>query len=108
MFSIEIPESQFEKMRLHLANICPYVQFRLIAKDVNLARLGFADEPPCLVEFDIDDDTYFKMIGDLEQLEVDAYNEPYDQDSVDRYEKYGWLWGLFRNAEERGSIRFSD
>lgn len=103
-----ITESEYESMKIQLPEICPYVHFHLIARDVNLTRLGFADEPPCLVEFDIDDDTYFKMISDLEQLEIDAYNEPYDQESVDRYKKYGWLWGLFQNAEERRTMQFSD
>lgn len=95
MITTEMPESEYEVMRVQLPEICPYATFHLIAKDVNLAKLGFVDEPLCLVGLDMSWETYFRMMDDLEQLEIDAYNGPYDQESMDRYKKYGWLWALF-------------
>ena len=105
MLYLKIEESNYNKMKILLPDICPDVEFDLIATDDNLKKLGLCADSPCVIAFNIDESRFDQMMDELIQLEIDAFNVSDGYPSSDdplyqRYIKYGWMWNVLHNAEE--------
>ena len=90
-----------------LKTICPWVKIKHITTDTALKKLGFVDCPPCCFSLDLSWGEFEDMMDELMQLEIDAFNTPNGEMpsendfSYKKYEKYGWLWDMFYNADIR-------
>lgn len=106
MVYLETDKVIFEKLSVHLPELFPNINFKLIYADETLEKLGLARSAPCLICLDLSPDEYDELLDDLLQLEIDACNTPkYPPAENDpayiRYKKYCWMYGVFANAEIR-------
>lgn len=106
MFYIDTDKSHFEQIKLLLPDIKPDIKITLTNCDDNLEQLGFCSSAPCTVCFDLCWDEMEKLLDELMQIEVDAFNTddggypPQDDPHYQKYLKYGWLWDVLFYAKE--------
>ena len=105
MYIVATDYISFGNLQTYLQDVCPYVKMEQIQDYWELKALGFVDFPICVAKMDMTETEYERMIDDLRQLEVDAFNTPdgkmpeEDDPYYVRYCKYGWLWDFFFNAD---------
>ena len=81
--------------------------YKTIEEGIKTKKLGFVDCPPCCFSLDLSWGEFEDMMDELMQLEIDAFNTPNGEMPSEndflykKYEKYGWLWDMFYNADIR-------
>lgn len=96
----------YERIKALLPDIKPDIKITLVCCDDNLEKMGFCSSAPCIVCFDLSLDELEKLLDDLMQIEVDAFNtadgnDPPENDPYyQKYLKYGWLWDIMFYAKE--------
>lgn len=102
---LKMSKDDFDKVSTLLPDICPDVDFTLKVQDDNLVALGFCDSAPCIVEFDLTVMEFCDMLLELDSIEEEAFDLPYDREpSLDdpayqKYLKYGCLGEILFHAE---------
>ena len=110
MLYIETNMASYETIRRSLDAVYPEAKTEHITTDHALKALGFIDYPPCVFSLDMTWDEYNRMMDELMQVEVDAFNTEdgkmpaEDDEYYQKYLEHGWLWDLFFNADDRGNI----
>ncbi len=106
MIYLEMEKPLFDVVQSRLPDVCPNVKFSQIATDEALRILGLSKYTLCVVGFDLDANAFQKMMSELEQIEVDAFNTPDGKEpkrndpDYQRYLTYGILWDILYNAHE--------
>ncbi len=106
MIYLEMEKPLFDVVQSRLPDVCPNVKFSLIATDEALQKLGLSKNTLCVVGFDLDAEGFEKMMSELEQIEVDAFNTPdgkspkSNNPDYQRYLTYGILWDILYDAHE--------
>lgn len=106
MIYLEMEKPLFDVIQSRLPEVCPNIEFSLIATDEALQELGLRKYTLCVVGFDLDAEGFKKMMCELEQIEVDAFNTPdgkppkSNDPDYQRYLTYGILWDILYNAHE--------
>ena len=104
--ALKMSREDFDKVEMLLPDLCPDVSFSLISQDDNLVALGFCDSAPCIVEFHLTADEFEELLLELDEIEVEAFNLPYNREpsendsAYQKYLKYGSLYGILYNAEK--------
>ena len=104
MIRLNLELSQYQQLEKQLSDICPDVKFYLESSDETLVKLGLSDVAPCVVAFELDDDGFEKMLDELVQIEIDAFNTensknpPEDNEYYQKYLKYGWMFDVLHDA----------
>ena len=105
MLQIKINKEDFNKISMLLPDVCPDVSFSLNTQDDNLVKLGFCDNAPCIVEFDMNAAEFEEMLDTLNDIEIEAFSvggrsEPSSSDpAYQKYLKYGCLYEILFSAE---------
>ena len=104
MYIFETTLDDYLKIKERLSEIYPSVSAEIISSDENLKRLGFADYIPCTWRLEIDAKRMERLMDDLMQYEIDAYNcagNPDESSPTFRaYLRYGWMWDVLRYPKE--------
>lgn len=106
MILVETKISDFNTVRKLMNDLFPQIKLELIS-DISLPWIELPYAFTMSVSlFELD-----AVMEDLMQLEIDAYNTeddkmpPSSDPLYKKYIKYGWLWDLFYDAKEHGSIK---
>lgn len=106
MLLVETKLGDFKTVQELMNDLFPHIKLELIS-DVSLPWLELPYSFTMSISYSELDD----IMDDLMQLEIDAFNTedgklPSPNDPLYlKFEKYGWLWDLFFNADENGSIK---
>ena len=110
MLYIETNIASYETIRRSLDAVYPEAKTEHITTDYALKALMLIDYPPCIFSLDMTWDEYDRMMDELMQIEIDAFNTDNLEISFEnnecylKYLEHGWLWDLFYNANDRGKI----
>ena len=103
--SVKIKFNDYNKVENLLPDIFPNISFFIKEADHNLKKLGFCDNAPCIVTFNLDYSEFEEMLDTLNDIEIEAFNmggysEPSNSDpAYQKYLKYGCLYEILFSAE---------
>lgn len=106
MYRLDLPLNTYRELKQRLSEIHPEIELTLVSCDYALAALGFVDEPPCIVHFDMTEEELDDLLDDLMEYEIDAFQVDNGTQSAwektpeyQAYVKYGWMWNVFYYAK---------